>query len=149
VIVALLADVHSNLEALRACLRHAADRGVGRYAFLGDLVGYGADPGPVVDTVADFASRGAMVVKGNHDAAIEQGTRELNDATHQSIEWTRNALTPQQKQFLASLPLSIRAFVSGRRRSAARRSSWSPSTPRIPTTSGSRRCSGPPSRSCR
>ena len=107
-IIALLADVHSNLEALQACLRHAADRGVDRYAFLGDLVGYGADPGPVSDTIADFASRGAIVVKGNHDAAIEPGTRELNDIAHQSIEWTRNALTVQQKQFLASLPLSIR-----------------------------------------
>ena len=107
-IIALLADVHSNLEALRACLRHAADRRVERYAFLGDLVGYGADPGSVVDTVADFASRGAIVVKGNHEAAIEPGARQLNDVAHQSIEWTRNALTLAQKEFLASLSLCVR-----------------------------------------
>ena len=92
-IVALLADVHSNLEALRACLRHAADRRVDRYAFLGDFVGYGADPGAVVDTVAEYASRGAIVVKGNHEAAIEQGTGDLDDSAHASIEWTRGALT--------------------------------------------------------
>lgn len=107
-IIALLADLHGNLEALEACLRHAADRGVGRHAFLGDLVGYGADPGPVTDIVAAFASSGAIVVKGNHDAAIEQGARELNELARESIAWTRQALTVQQKQFLASLPLSIR-----------------------------------------
>ena len=41
-IIALLSDVHGNLEALNACLKHAGEHGVGRYAFLGDLVGYGA-----------------------------------------------------------------------------------------------------------
>ncbi len=41
---ALLADVHSNLEALQACLAHARREGTDRFAFLGDLVGYGADP---------------------------------------------------------------------------------------------------------
>ena len=42
--LALLADVHANLEALEACLAHAEEQGAERYAFLGDLVGYGADP---------------------------------------------------------------------------------------------------------
>src|SRR5450755_1190002 len=106
-IIALLADVHSNLEALRACLKHAAGRGAERYAFLGDLVGYGADPAAVVDIVADHASRGAIVVKGNHEAAVTQGARSLNDAAHEAIEWTRNALSPGQRGFLASLPLII------------------------------------------
>ena len=50
--LALLADVHANLEALEACLAHAEESGAERYAFLGDLVGYGADPGPVLDLVA-------------------------------------------------------------------------------------------------
>jgi len=69
-IIAILSDVHGNLEALNACLRHAGGSGVDRYAFLGDFVGYGADPQAVVDTVAKFASKGAVVVKGNHDEAV-------------------------------------------------------------------------------
>jgi Icc-related predicted phosphoesterase len=64
-IIALLADIHSNLEALQACLKHASERRAERFAFLGDLVGYGADPGPVIDTVASYAARGAVVVKEN------------------------------------------------------------------------------------
>lgn len=107
-IIALLADIHSNLEALQACLKHASERRASRFAFLGDLVGYGADPGPVIDTVANYAARGAVVVKGNHDVAIDNGARDLNEAARDSIEWTRTALSDQQKLFLASLPLYVR-----------------------------------------
>jgi predicted phosphodiesterase len=101
-IIALLADIHSNLEALQACLKHASERRAERFAFLGDLVGYGADPGPVIDTVASYAARGAVVVKGNQDDATDEGARDLNEAARDSIEWTRTALSDQQKLFLAS-----------------------------------------------
>ena len=52
-ILALLSDLHANIEAVQACLRHAKEHGAESFAFLGDLVGYGADPGAVVDLVAD------------------------------------------------------------------------------------------------
>lgn len=107
-IVALLADIHSNLEALQACLRHAGERDAERYVFLGDLVGYGAEPAAVVDTIADHAARGAVVVKGNHDDAVESSARGLHDAAHQVIDWTRGVLTEGQRKFLAALPLFVR-----------------------------------------
>ncbi|MBR7784584.1 metallophosphoesterase family protein, partial [Undibacterium luofuense] len=50
-LLALMTDLHANREALEACLAHAQQQGVSQYAFLGDLVGYGADPGWVVQTV--------------------------------------------------------------------------------------------------
>ena len=49
-LIALLSDIHANLEALDACLRHARERGAERYAFLGDFVGYGADAAGVVES---------------------------------------------------------------------------------------------------
>jgi len=67
---ALLADVHSNLEALRACLAHATANEAARFAFLGDIVGYGADPRAVVDIVQEYSMRGAVIVKGNHEVAL-------------------------------------------------------------------------------
>jgi len=48
--IALLTDLHANREAFAACLEHAERALPDRYAFLGDFVGYGADPGWVVDT---------------------------------------------------------------------------------------------------
>lgn len=107
--LALLADVHANLEALEACLRHARERGAQRFAVLGDLVGYGADPGPVVDAVSALAADGALVVRGNHDDAIAASAADfMHHAAARVIAWTRERLTPGQRAYLAGLPLVIR-----------------------------------------
>jgi diadenosine tetraphosphatase ApaH/serine/threonine PP2A family protein phosphatase len=103
--LALLTDLHANREALEACLAHAARQGVDGYAFLGDLVGYGADPSWVVRTVMDYVARGALAVQGNHDYAV---TREVRPNMHaearETIEWTRGRLAPDELAFLAALP---------------------------------------------
>jgi diadenosine tetraphosphatase ApaH/serine/threonine PP2A family protein phosphatase len=107
-ILALLSDLHANIEAVRACLKHAEEQGAERFAFLGDLVGYGAEPSAVIDLVAERAGRGAIVIQGNHDAAIGEGGRGLNDIAYEALEWTRDALSPAEKEFLATLPLIVR-----------------------------------------
>ncbi len=103
-----MSDVHANVEALDSCLAHARDRGAERYVFLGDLVGYGADPGAVVDIVERYAADGAIVLKGNHDDAIATSAGYFNEAAEAALEWARNALTPAQKRFLAGLPMIAR-----------------------------------------
>lgn len=107
-ITALLSDTHGNLEALSACLSHARSRGAERFAFLGDHVGYGADARAVVEIVARYAALGAVVLKGNHDEAIEGSTGYFNDAAQAAIDWARETLTDEQKRFLAALPLVVR-----------------------------------------
>ena len=107
--LALLADVHANLEALEACLAHAEESGAERYAFLGDLVGYGADPGPVLDLVAAHLARGATAVRGNHDVAVLDGdVMAMNAAAAAAVNWTRERITPGQRALLAGLPLVAR-----------------------------------------
>ena len=104
-LIALLSDVHGNLEALVACLEDARERGAQRFAFLGDLVGYGADASAVVEVIAGYAAEGAIVVKGNHDDAIEKKGGYFNEPSRAALEWARETLTPGQKRFLESLPL--------------------------------------------
>ncbi len=105
---ALLADVHANLEAFQACLEHAHERQAGRHAFLGDLVGYGADPGPVVELVMRSVERGSVAVQGNHDQAVAVGPHgSMSDEATQAVKWTRGQLTSAQLSFLAGLPLSV------------------------------------------
>jgi diadenosine tetraphosphatase ApaH/serine/threonine PP2A family protein phosphatase len=108
VVIALLADIHSNLEALSACLKHAGDNGAGRVAFLGDLVGYGADPQAVLNIVSQRTAAGSVAVKGNHDEAIEKRAGYMNDTAQAAIDWTKSVLSPGHKAFLASLPLCVR-----------------------------------------
>jgi len=105
--IALMTDIHGNREALEACLDHAAQNGVGRYVFLGDYAGYGADPGWVIDTVQAEVARGAAAVLGNHDAAVLTDGADMNDDAAAAIAWTRTQLDARQRAFLAGLPLAI------------------------------------------
>lgn len=105
--IALLADIHGNREALTACLADAERRNAERYVFLGDLVGYGADPGWVVDRVTEYAGRGALAILGNHDSAAAGADESMNDTAQQAIEWTRRQLSAAQRGFLENLPVSI------------------------------------------
>jgi diadenosine tetraphosphatase ApaH/serine/threonine PP2A family protein phosphatase len=107
--LALFADIHSNLEAITACLDHARALGAERFAFLGDLVGYGADPVAVLDLIQQYAADGAVVVLGNHDAAaIGRETDTLNRNAQTAITWTQGQLGDKQRTFLSGLPLVVR-----------------------------------------
>ena len=106
--IALLTDLHANREAFAACLEHAERAMPDRYAFLGDFVGYGADPGWVVDTVMNFAARGALCVLGNHDQAVFNPPRAtMQPDARRAIDWTRAQLDARQIGFLAALPLQV------------------------------------------
>ncbi len=107
-LIAFLTDLHANREAVSACLAHAKQQSVTQYAFLGDLVGYGADPAWVLDIVMDHASRGAFVLMGNHDIAVlEEQRKGMNPLAYQVVEWTRAQLTAEHLSFIANLPFRI------------------------------------------
>lgn len=106
--LALITDLHANRESVGAVMAHAATQGIDRYAFLGDFVGYGADPGWVVDLVREHVARGAIVVMGNHDAAVVQGPLPtMIPEARQVVEWTRERLDAEQLAFLAALPMQV------------------------------------------
>lgn len=104
--IALFSDIHANREAFAACLAHAESAGADRYVFLGDYVGYGADPAWVIETVKTYVERGAVAVLGNHDAAIG-APRRMSVSAQIALEWTRTRLDGSQREFLARLPLCI------------------------------------------
>ncbi len=104
--IAFLTDLHANREALAACLDAVAALGVQRHVFLGDLVGYGADPAWVVDTVRAHVAAGAVCVQGNHDLAAVRGPGpHMHEDARRVIAWTQAQLDAAQREFLAHLPL--------------------------------------------
>jgi diadenosine tetraphosphatase ApaH/serine/threonine PP2A family protein phosphatase len=105
--LALLSDIHANIQALDACLAHANEQGVQQFAFLGDLVGYGADPAAVVQRVQALVAQGALVVKGNHDALAVAPPDEVRSIGDSTAAWTHAQLDAAQRQFLDGLPLTI------------------------------------------
>ena len=106
VIVALLSDLHANLRALDACLRHARSAGATQFAVLGDLVGYGPDPVAVVERVMALAAEGAVVVRGNHDDAALHAPAVRQTAQDLSAAWTHARLSEAHRRFLLDLPLT-------------------------------------------
>jgi diadenosine tetraphosphatase ApaH/serine/threonine PP2A family protein phosphatase len=104
--LALLSDLHANLHALQACLSHAREQQATQYAFLGDLVGYGAAPGAVVDLVMGLADEGAMVLKGNHDEMAARPPISNQTLGESTALWTHEQLDPGQRAFLDGLPLT-------------------------------------------
>lgn len=105
-LIALLTDLHGNREALDACLAHVQRMRPDRYVFLGDYVGYGADPGYVVDLVRDYVARGAVALRGNHDDAVVGSAAGMNHVAREAIAWTRSELNESQRRFLAGLPFT-------------------------------------------
>lgn len=105
--IAFFTDVHANREAFAACLEHAGRGRIDRYAFLGDFVGYGADPVFAIETVMDHTERGAIAVLGNHDAAaLAPDDRRMNDVAAAAIAWTRGRLDAGHQAFLRGLPFT-------------------------------------------
>jgi diadenosine tetraphosphatase ApaH/serine/threonine PP2A family protein phosphatase len=105
--LAVFTDIHANRQAIGACLDFARAQGAERTIFLGDYVGYGADPEWTVDVVMDLVERGAIAVRGNHDSAIGTPTISMNAEAQTAIEWTRGRLGATQRRFLAELPLML------------------------------------------
>jgi diadenosine tetraphosphatase ApaH/serine/threonine PP2A family protein phosphatase len=100
----ILTDIHANLEALDACLADAEARAYQATLVLGDLVGYGADPNIVIARVQ--AQQPAAIVRGNHDkvaCGIDQA-EGFNMVAKSAAVWTLDALTPQNRAWLAALP---------------------------------------------
>jgi predicted phosphodiesterase len=99
--IAVLSDIHANLPALDAVLAAAGD--VDGIWHLGDVVGYGPHPDAVVDRLRE---RGAIGVRGNHDAAACGGSEIdwFNPEARRAMEWTRRAIGPATVAWLASLP---------------------------------------------
>lgn len=106
--LALVTDLHANRDAVEAVMVHASAMGAQRHAFLGDFVGYGAEPAWVVDFVREQVAAGAVAVMGNHDSAVVSGpTPTMVPQAREVVEWTRRELDDQQLAFLASLPLAV------------------------------------------
>lgn len=103
--LALLSDLHANLQAVQACVAHARAQGADRLALLGDLVGYGPQPAEVVELVQRLADEGAVVLQGNHDAMAVSPPADASTHGSATAAWTAAQLSDAQRHYLAGLPL--------------------------------------------
>ena len=102
--IAIISDIHSNLEALTAVRLEIEKEAVSQVFCLGDMVGYNANPIEVLQMIQEM---NAVCVAGNHDqAAVGMiGTDSFNEVAAAAAQWTMKQLGPKEKAFLQALPL--------------------------------------------
>jgi diadenosine tetraphosphatase ApaH/serine/threonine PP2A family protein phosphatase len=103
--LAIIADIHSNLEALESIIAQLQQEQVEAVLNLGDLVGYNASPNECLERVR---SRQWFNLAGNHDLALLEPERaeHFNIIAHQALMWSREKLHPEFFDFLRGLPLT-------------------------------------------
>jgi predicted phosphodiesterase len=100
----ILSDIHSNIEALQACIQRGKNAGYDTVLCCGDLVGYGPDPIEAIDSIR---SLGARTIRGNHDrvaAGIDEAD-QFNPHARRAIYWTRSVLPDSYREYLTKLPV--------------------------------------------
>lgn len=116
---AVFSDVQSNIHALEAVLEDMSIREVDRIICLGDLVGYGAFPNEVIQTIR---KSGVSTIMGNYDDGVghERGdcgcayrTKADKDRGRDSIGWTVEKVTEENKAFLRQLTSNIDITANG------------------------------------
>jgi len=101
--LAVLSDVHGNLEAFSAVLADLEGLRVDHTVLLGDLVGYGPDPEACVDLARELGLPGVM---GNHELGLsdELSLAWFNPTARRSLEQVRTMLSAESLAWLAALP---------------------------------------------
>lgn len=100
----IVSDVHSNLAALNAVIDAAGS--FDRIWCLGDITGYGPDPNECLERLREFP---LTALAGNHDWAAlgKLSLEEFNRDARAACLWTRHRLTPENRDFLAALPVRV------------------------------------------
>ena len=123
--IAVISDIHSNLEALDAVI--AALPQFDELYCLGDLVGYGPQPNEVVEKILQLEP--TVVLSGNHDhAVVTGGTEGFSTHAAKAVEWTRQQIKPENRDYLARLQPSCKVEKARISIGLFHGSPWSPLT---------------------
>lgn len=105
--IAIISDIHANLEALTRALTIIDERKPDEIICLGDVVGYGPDPNECIDLIRE---RSKVVLMGNHDYAVThiEATENFNPVAKEAVIWTRDKITVDNLNFLSLLPYTYK-----------------------------------------
>ena len=112
--IALFSDIHANLPALEACLRHIDEQKPDAIYCLGDLVGYNIWPNEVIN---EIRRRGIPTIAGNYDQGIGLNSQDCGCAYKTdeekemgaiSISYTNSIVGEDERKYLRTLPAHIR-----------------------------------------
>lgn len=104
--IAIISDIHSNLEALETSIGIIREQKISEVVCLGDIIGYGANPNECIALVRGLTPH---ILLGNHDeaAVLLEKTEHFNPYARVAAEWTHDELTNEHREFVESLPYTL------------------------------------------
>ena len=111
--IAIISDIHANLEALTKVLADIKSRGIDKIYCLGDIIAKGTHQQECVDLVRANCE---VIIKGNCEDYYTSGV-DLTSNDEQVIynyKWVSDKLNDETKAYLKSLPLCHEFYLSGR-----------------------------------
>lgn len=100
--IAIISDIHGNMEAFEQVSADIARSQVDDIISLGDHIGYGPQPEEVIKRIR---RQKITALQGNHELALVEPTYLdwFNNAARKSLNITRQLLSPRSIKFLGSL----------------------------------------------
>ncbi len=110
--IAMISDIHGNLEALKTVISDCKKRGVDRIFCLGDIIAKGTHSKECLDLIRDNCD---VIIKGNTDDFFprDHNYSLLEEDRVNHIKWVVQDLTKEDKKFLLGLPFSYEFYMSG------------------------------------
>lgn len=103
--IAVLSDIHGNLDALRQVLQDLDHFRVDQVICLGDMIGYGPEPEQTVRLIQERAIAGVI---GNHEMAVIKPQLQawFNPQARESIQITQKLISAETLLYIRGLPSS-------------------------------------------
>jgi putative phosphoesterase len=110
--LAILSDIHSNIDALKTVVAELNGRvSPDVIVCAGDIVGYGAFPNECCGAINEISKH---VVLGNHDLAVlDRDTSFMNPYAAEAVIWTSARLDDDSRRWLHSLSTEAKFRVAG------------------------------------
>jgi putative phosphoesterase len=110
--IAVLSDVHANLQALKKVFEDAEARGIEVFLNAGDSVGFGPYPNEAVEMLCE---KNVLSIVGNYDLEVIEGKAKVKGEKKIALDFTRKELAKSCKTYLQSLPHELRQEVAGKK----------------------------------
>lgn len=111
--IAIISDIHGNLEALKATLKDIEKRNVDRIICLGDTIAKGIHPKECLDLIKEKCE---IVLQGNCDAHFSMEHEHIDKMPEQEqkrIKWNQSLINKEDREYLLKLPLCYEFYMSG------------------------------------
>ena len=111
--IAIISDIHSNLEALNATMEDIDKRKVDEIICLGDIIAKGVHPKECIELIKKKCK---LVIQGNcdyHFARKHDDIFQLPEIEQKRIKWNQSLIDSEKRKYLLSLPYSYEFYMSG------------------------------------